>query len=135
MAFVVDASVALCWLLPDQGTPPSASILQQVKTFGAVVPPFWHTEVANQLGLKRRDQKISQAELVIALELITDLDLTTDGHIALTPLPILDLMAKYKLTAYDAVYLELAIRLKLPLATFDRELLAAAPHAGVSLVI
>ncbi len=109
--------------------------MEQAKSLGAVVPPFWHTEVANQLGLKRRAQKISEAELAMALELIDDLALTTDRHIALTPENILDVMTRYQLTAYDAVYLELAVRLKLPLATFDRELIAAAPHAGVSLVL
>ncbi len=71
----------------------------------------------------------------MSLELIDDLNLTTDRHIALTPRNILNVISQYQLTAYDAVYLELAMRLKLPLATFDHELIAAAPQAGVSLVI
>ena len=48
---------------------------------------------------------------------------------------VLDLMRRHRLTAYDATYLELAIRLRLPLATKDRELLAAAPLVGVPLFV
>ena len=131
---VVDASVALCWMVPGQANADSASVLEQVRRNGAVVPPLWHIGVANQLGLKLRGQKITPERLALALELIQDLEIETNSH----PAPVillLDLMSQYRLTAYDAVYLELAMRLKRPLATFDHDLLAAAPQAGVSLVI
>ena len=131
---VVDASVALCWMVPGQANTDSASVLEMVRVSEAVVPPLWHIEVANQLGLKLRGQKITPERLALALELIKDLEIQTNSH----PAPVIllvDLMSQFRLTAYDAVYLELAIRLKLPLATFDHELIAAAPLAGVSLVI
>jgi predicted nucleic acid-binding protein len=47
---------------------------------------------------------------------------------------LLPLMDRFNLTAYDATYLELALRRNLPLATLDKELFAAARQAGVALV-
>ncbi len=95
---------------------------------------LWHLEVANHLGRSLRHRTIAQVEVTIAFELIQRLNLQTDST-TLSSAEVVAWMIRYQLTAYDAVYLELAVRLKLPLATFDRELIAAAPHAGVSLVL
>ena len=95
---------------------------------------LWHLEVANLLGRSLRHRTIAQGEVTIAFELIQRLNLQTDST-TLSSAEVVAWMTRYQLTAYDAVYLELAVRLKLPLATFDRELIAAAPHAGVSLVL
>lgn len=134
MAFIVDASVALCWLIPGQENPASIATLRQALADGGVVPALWHLEVANQLGRSLRHRTIAQVDLNIAFELIQRIDLHTDSR-PWTSVEVVSLMTEYQLTAYDAVYLELAIRLRLPLATFDRELIAAAPRAGVSLIV
>ena len=77
-------------------------------------------EITNVLGMAERRGRLTPDSVVGALALAE-----VGG--------VLDLMRRHRLTAYDATYLELAIRLRLPLATKDRELLVAAPLVGVLL--
>jgi predicted nucleic acid-binding protein len=134
MSFVVDASVALGWLLPSQSSAPAASLLQRALLEGMVVPPLWHIEVANQLGLKLRVGKLSQEDFLAASQLLEELAIETDRKIWTSKTELVNLMNTYELTAYDAIYLELATRRNLSLATFDKELIAAARQANVALL-
>ena len=134
MAVIVDASVALCWFLPGQETPASLAILKQVSAEGVLVPSLWHLEVANHLGRRLRQRALSELDVTIAFELIAKLGVETDKHPWTAPAEIVAMMMKHNLTAYDAAYLELAIRVGAPLATFDNALLAAASTAGIPVV-
>ena len=102
---------------------------------GAVVPLLWFTEITNVLGMAERRGRINAAGLQEALHLLRSLPLVADEPPSLAwSEPVLHLMRAHRLTAYDAAYLELAQRRGLPLATKDRDLIAAAPIVGVPLL-
>jgi len=91
--------------------------------------------MANILGNSFRRQRLTESDLGILLRMFATLELYTDtvyAHIGNSVL--LPLMQAYSLTAYDAVYLELAMRLDLPLATLDADLAAASQQAGIVLL-
>jgi predicted nucleic acid-binding protein len=135
--FVLDASVALRWFL-DHPVPAYANRLKQVFLKGsrAVVPALWHLEMSNALAFAERRSILTSADVdqaMMDLEQIVAQAVDTDGIVV----PVRQSLAtarSFQLSAYDAVYLDLARRERLPLATLDAQLRAAAAHAGVELV-
>ena len=134
MSFVLDSSVALSWCFPDENGPQARDLLQQASSQIILVPSLWHIETTNVLGLAFRKRRLNDAELETALRVLSLLAVHTDT-LSPTPAALLILMQDYELTAYDALYLELAMRRQLPLATFDRSLAAAAKRAAVPLIV
>lgn len=135
MSFIFDSSVALSWCFRDEQTSGSLDILNQATTQSIFVPSLWHLEVSNVLGLALRRGRITEADLRLILTLFAGLELHTDAVVPhITSSAELPLMNAHSLTAYDAVYLELALRLNVPLATLDEDLAAAAGKAGVPLL-
>ena len=133
--FVLDSSVSLSWCFKDEETPESLSVLQLAGQWAPVVPMLWHIEMANILGMALKTGRMSFAEMDTVLARIEALEIeTATDLVPLRSRRVLDLMTLSGLTAYDACYLELAISLGLPLATFDRKLNLAAQAAGVPLV-
>ena len=132
---ILDASMALAWLLirTDQTEAALAQrAFSEVSATGAQVPALWFAEVANTLLVferaKRLTEQVSASYLSdLALMAITQDDLSPGSR---QP-RVLDLGRMHKLTAYDATYLELAMRRAAVLATFDRKLADAARAAGV----
>ena len=134
MSFVLDSSVALSWCFPDEETPQTLQTLQFAKARAIFVPSFWHVEVSNVLGIAARKGRLNEVDLAIALRALESLEIHTDTPLRpIGPSTLLPLMRIYELTAYDATYLELALRLKLPLATLDLKLISAAKQCGVPL--
>jgi len=134
-ACVLDASFTFQWLFQDEASPEGYVALAVIGREGAVVPTLWFVEVTNVLGMAERRGRIEAAGLQNALRLLRSLPLVVDGPPSLAwSEPVLQLMRAHRLTAYDATYLELAHRRGLPLATKDRDLLAAAPTVGVPLL-
>ena len=132
-AFVIDASVGFAWLHPAQATPETEKLLEQVGN-GAqvVVPALWFIEIANSLLVLQRRKKLTADERKSALETLGALNLTVDEESAREAFrKVSELAEKHGLTAYDAVYLELALRRKLPLASRDEALRQAAKHCGL----
>jgi predicted nucleic acid-binding protein len=135
LSFVLDSSVALSWCFKDEQTPGSLQALNAARTRAIFVPSFWHVEISNVLGIAARRGRLDQADLAIAVRTLASLEIHTDLPLhPIGPAALLPLMQLYELTAYDATYLELAMRLNLPLATLDLKLLSAARQAGVSLL-
>ena len=131
--FVIDASVGFAWLHPAQATPETEKLLEQVGN-GAqvVVPSLWFIEIANSLLVLQRRKKLTADERKSALETLGALNLTVDEESAREAFrKVSELAEKHGLTAYDAVYLELALRRKLPLASRDESLRQAAKHCGL----
>ncbi|HET6804445.1 MAG TPA: type II toxin-antitoxin system VapC family toxin [Frateuria sp.] len=132
---VLDASFVFPWLFEDEATPAADAMLALVGARGAVVPTLWHTEIANGLGIAERRNRITEAEVREAIGLLDALPLVADET---RPAQVFDtllhLMRTHRLTAYDATYLELALRRGLPLATSDGALRRAAQASGVELV-
>jgi predicted nucleic acid-binding protein len=124
--------MALTWCLPNQASPMSVAVLKRIQREGAVVPAIWHIEMANILGLKVRDGFLSQRELEDALVLLQLLDIVTD-EVSPRLDHLLPLMAEYRLAAYDTIYLDLAKRKNIVLATFDKEMREAARRNGIML--
>ena len=130
--FVVDASVSAAWLLPDEATPYTAAALLATATTDIWVPALWQLEMANLLQSAQRRKRITAAKRVELATAAAGLRLQVCHEpVALTTLDAL--AAEYALSAYDACYLELALRRRLPLATLDQALLAAMTRCGVQL--
>jgi predicted nucleic acid-binding protein len=131
-ALVVDASVSGAWFLPNEATPYTEAVLEATIDREVFVPALWLLETGNLLLSAEKRRRITDAkrrELVTraqALRLRVDRD-----AVAMTVLD--ELAARYGLSAYDATYLELALRRGLPLATTDQALRHAMTSAGVAL--
>jgi predicted nucleic acid-binding protein len=131
MAFVVDASVAASWAFSDEGHPVAAKALNQLRVEPAQVPSLWWFEVRNTLVANERRGRISEADTAAFLLDVGRLAIVFDR--SPEDSTTLALARRHRLTVYDASYLELALRLGLPLAALDRELREAAAASGVAL--
>jgi len=128
MAYVVDPSVALAWLLPDETNARANAIRVAVENGAdAWIPVHWWLEIGNGLLMAERRGRITARQVAQALSLVDALPLKEDEETAgQIPVRTLALARKHGLTVYDAAYLELAQRRGAILATFDEQLLAAA---------
>ena len=135
MNFVPDNSVTMRWYFGDGSTAILAyatRVLDAMKTSTAFVPTVWSLEVANVLTRAEAKGLTTEARSEAFLAMVQRLDISLD--IASTGQALgntLQLARRYKLSAYDASYLELAMREGLPLATLDEDLIKAARRAGV----
>ncbi len=105
MSLVLDSSAALAWIYAEETTDAVRQIFESVAENGAHVPALWRLEVANSLTVAVRRGRIDVA-----------------------------FRNAFRLTLYDAAYLELAYRRSLPLASLDDELRAAGRALGVPLL-
>ena len=125
--FVLDASVAVAWCFDDESTPAAWALLDRLRTVPAHVPALWQLEVGNILLGAERRRRITQARAVLFLGILGELDIRVDPDLAGRAFrDVLPLARAGGLTTYDATYLELAMRLGLPLATKDAALIRAA---------
>jgi predicted nucleic acid-binding protein len=133
MSYVIDPSVALAWLLPDETNARANTIRQAVENGAqAWIPPHWWLEVGNGLLMAERRGRIAEEQVAQALSLVDALPFEEDEHTA-GPLQArtFALARKHGLTIYDAAYLELAQRRGATLATFDTQLLKSAEKERV----
>jgi predicted nucleic acid-binding protein len=133
-ALVIDSSVAVAWCFSDERDAYSQSVLDGLAATRAVVPDLWHLEVANTLLVGERRKRSTHANTATWLGFLALLPIAVDdetkGHaFGNTP----NLAREHNLSAYDAAYLELAMRRGLPLATLDDKLKTAAEAVGVAL--
>jgi len=129
---VIDASVALAWCFSDERTEAAARLLERLAAEPASVPAIWHLEIANVLALSERRGRITPADSAEFIALLETLEIVVDEETPSRALGrVLDLARAERLTAYDAAYLELAMRLGLPLASKDGDLCDAAERLGV----
>ena len=132
---VIDASSVLSWCFEDEGGPEADALIERVASEGAAVPGLWSLEIANGLVMGERRGRIQPAESATFTGMIEDLPIVADPARGARALhETLSLAREHRLSAYDAAYLELAMRLGLPLATGDRSLEAAAERVGVVLL-
>lgn len=127
---VVDASVSAAWFLPNESTPYTEAALQATAVSEVWVPALWLLEIGNLMLNTQRRKRINEAKRRELVAAAAALRLRVDRE----PVSMVDLnalAARHRLTVYDAVYLELALRRALPLATQDKALLAAMAAAGV----
>ena len=132
-SFVVDASVGFAWVYQGQATPETDQWLKDVAAGAMViVPALWYLEMSNVLLIAQRRHRLTAVQRKAALEKLTALQFTVDEEGARHAFgKTSELAEKYGLTIYDAIYLELALRRSLPLATRDEALKTAAKRCGV----
>jgi len=135
MPFVLDSSVALSWVLPDEQPSRVDALCDRLIEEPAVVPAIWVLEVGNVLLTAARRDRITTAELERLAALLSGLPIETDTDgIAHGLDQVLTIARDNALTTYDAAYLELAQRRSLPLATLDRRLSRVARNLQISLL-
>lgn len=134
-AFVVDCSLAMAWLFKDERTVHTQDLLARLDSEAALVPSFWYLEVANCLYVAESKGRITAADGTTFITEISKLEIKADTKSAKRAFGhVLPLSRTHHLTAYDAMYLDLAIRSGLPLATLDEPLRKAAAACGVPLL-
>lgn len=134
MSFIVDCSVAARWLLPDEATPYTDAVFDLLNDQDAIVPTLFLSEFANVFLKLARQRKLPRELALGAVQRFAALGLEVDRN---TPDPerLFTLADHYGLSAYDATYLELALRRGLPLACWDGGLKTAAEKAGLFLAV
>jgi predicted nucleic acid-binding protein len=135
--FVLDAPVALAWFIDDPvsayATRVKKSLLQGAR---AVVPALWHLEMANGFAVAQRRGILNATDVSQGMDVVEQLlgrAIESDSGFVSIRQALTTALA-FRLSAYDAVYLDTARRERLPLATLDQRLLAAAGQAGIDLV-
>ena len=126
---VLDASVTVCQLLPDESDLRADLVWDRFLQDGAVVPPIWHTEVRNALFQAERRGRITLSETHDLFLQANDIQVVTDD--ATDYVAALRLARLHNLSLYDALYLELAMRANLELATLESRLGQAAAREGL----
>jgi predicted nucleic acid-binding protein len=125
--------VAVAWCFGDETNPYSEAVLQDLADTGAVAPSIWPMEMANVLLVAERRKRISKAQSRRFVELLRTLPIAVDDvSVARAWDGVLSLAREQHLSAYDAAYLELAMREGLPIATRDKALRKAAMRCGVA---
>lgn len=135
MNFVLDNSVTMRWFFGD-GKPQelayAGAVLEAMKDASAAVPVVWGLEVANVIAKAESQGLVTEARSEAFLEMLKGVEIHPDTATFSQALSdTLQIARRYRLSAYDAAYLELALREGLPLATLDEDLQKAAKKAGV----
>ena len=134
-AFIIDASITLAWCFADEATAATIEVQEGLKDDSALAPAHWFLEIANSLAMAERRRRTTSVTSDAFIALLGEMDIEVDEESSERAfLEILPLARAHRLTVYDAVYLELAVRRQLPLATLDEELRAAATQLGVKLL-
>jgi predicted nucleic acid-binding protein len=133
---VLDASVAVAWCFEDESSTLTEGVLELIAGGAeAIVPAIWPLELVNALLVAERRKRITVAQVTALLRRIARLPISLDpvhsGHLFNQ---VTAVARQQDLTAYDAAYLELALREGLPLATLDDRLRQAAGRVGIALV-
>ena len=135
MSLILDSSVSLAWCFEDEHTPAGMAVLERVAETGATAPLLWPLEIANGLLMAERRGRVDASHRTRLLRFLHDLPVTLDDETASRAwTDTVRLAEQHRLTIYDAVYLELAGRMGLPLATLDQDLRAGARAVGVALL-
>ncbi len=134
MAYVLDCSVTMAWVFPDEATEATERMRDSLVGGRAFVPALWPIEVGNVLRVATSRGRITREDWARIRNNLAALPIEIDPvSIARIWGSVLDLAHENRLSVYDAMYLELALRLRLPLATLDRALAAAGAANGVDL--
>jgi predicted nucleic acid-binding protein len=132
MAFVLDASVSAVWALADESSSLAEIAASRLNSEFALVPSLWWYEVRNLLVINERRQRMTVEDSAHYLELLSSFPIQVDP--ALDEQTTFRFARQYRLSFYAAAYLEVAHRNRLPLATLDKALQAAALASGVALL-
>jgi predicted nucleic acid-binding protein len=137
-AFVLDASVAISWCFPGdpaEDTPYSRRVLNELVANDAIVPEIWAFEIANSIFVSYSKRKrISEQQITEYLNLLLALPIRVESQSLWANVHLESLARRQNVAAYDAAYLDLALRTGLPLATSDEPLRRAAVAQGIAVL-
>lgn len=134
MSLALDSSAALAWCFDAERTPHALAMLERVIETHACTPSLWRYEFADGLLMAQRRGRLDAERRLAMLTEIGELDIREDETPRAQNWPAVSALAeRHGLTIYDASYLELALRRRLPLATLDKVLRAAAASKKVEL--
>jgi len=129
---VLDASFVLRYVLHTKAPRPHPEGLSALRHVELAVPALWHAEIANALVQSERRGAATPERVGQALAALNALEPIVDNHVVEVSRN-LEVSRAYGVSAYDALYLELALRRRAALATYDDDLMAAASRAGIRL--
>jgi predicted nucleic acid-binding protein len=135
--FVLDCSITMAWCFEDESTSYTDTILDNLKQTTALVPTIWPLEVANVLLISRKNRRITEIQLASFIDALSALPIVVDQSTTMRAMhSIFALAGQLNLSIYDAAYLELALREKIPILTLDKGLIQAAKklHIPTSLI-
>ena len=132
---IIDCSITMAWCFADEATVEAAGVQDRLIAEAAVVPAHWFLEVVNVLVMAERRKRITAADATNFLQLLAALDIRTDHETSARAFEHLPpLCRSHRLTSYDAAYLDLAVRRRLPLASLDDDLRQAAIGLGIQVL-
>lgn len=135
MAFVLDCSVTLAWLLPDEREAATDALIDELQRTTAVAPAIWPYEVANAMLIAQRRARIGEKDKIRVRRVLSALPIEVEAvsseHILSA---VSELGRRLEITSYDAAYVELATRRRLPLATLDSRLRKACKTSNVAVL-
>jgi predicted nucleic acid-binding protein len=135
VSLIIDCSATIAWFMPDERSAQSEAVRRRVTEEGATVPALWPIEVGNTFLLAVRHRRISADQRTRALQHLGMLSISIDHETLMHAWEeTLALAERFRLTLYDACYLELAQRRELPLATLDKNLRKAGRALDISLL-
>jgi predicted nucleic acid-binding protein len=135
VSFVQDNSVALAWCFEDEQTPAVMALLDRVTETGATAPLLWPLEALNGLLVAERRRRLNAATRAVLTAFLRELPIMLDLDTAERAWgEAAQLAERFRLSVYDATYLELALRRRLPLASLDQGLREAATAVGVDVL-
>lgn len=131
MILVIDASALLGLGFLEEDPAYANSVVRSLAGSPGCVPAVWWLEVQNSLLQGERKKRISQLQTAKVLDFLGKLPIEVDRETYRST--VLALARRHSLTAYDAAYLELALRRNAVLATMDKALIRAAQAEGIAL--
>jgi len=137
-AFILDASIAISWCFPGdptENTPYSRRVLEELIANDAIVPEIWAFEIANNIFVSYSKRKrISEQQITEYLSLLRALPIRVEAQSLWANVDLESLARRQNIAAYDAAYLDLALRTDLALATSDEPLRQAAIAQGITVL-
>ena len=134
MNFVLDASVAVAWCLDDESGRYADQVYKSFKSATALVSCIWPLEVSNAVQVAQRRNRVARVKILEMLGILERLPITVAGAPTSRELRRLySLAEEHAVSVYDASYLDLCLKLGLPLATLDARLKEGGRTAGVEL--
>ena len=131
---VVDASVTLAWCFPDEASEYADGVLVALEGRAVIVPSIWALEITNAVLVAERRKRVKPQDVRRFVELLGGLTIIEDSQsVTDTVRHVLPLAREYNLSAYDAAYLDVAVRQGAPLATLDSALQKAGRSAGLKI--
>lgn len=135
MRFVLDNSVTMRWLFGDDSLVDqqyAKQVLASIAHESVIVPAIWCLEVSNVIARAEAKYGLTEARSVEFMHALQQMHIQIDTETCVYAMnETIQLSRRYNLSTYDAAYLELALRLGLPLATLDEMLVSAAQKSGV----